>query len=434
MATMMSCNSEEPTASNTLDDQLTELLSSVNNQGKEGFVLPNAEAYNSIPQDPKNPISKAKVALGKLLYHETGLGIKPQNMLTYKTYSCASCHSAAAGFQSGIRQGIGEGGYGYGLRGETRIKDPQCAESELDVQPLKSPSSLNSAFQEVMLWNGQFGATGINVGTEHRWNDGGPLSVNNLGYEGVETQAIAGFSVHRMGVDTTLLKREPYKSMFQKAFPGLTEDVLYAPQTIGLAIAAYERTLLSTEAPFQRWLNDEHTALTERQKQGALLFFGKAECVGCHNGPALNSMAFYAIGFEDLLGPDIINNDPSNAANKGRGAYTKNGTDDYKFKVPQLYNLKDAGFFGHGASFTRIEDVIRYKNSGQPENPRVPSVQLASEFKPLNLSEDEILALTDFVENALYDANLERYEPAKLPSGLCFPNNDMVSRNDRGCN
>ena len=75
----------------------------------------------------------------------------------------------------------------------------------------------------------------------------------------------------------------------------------------GLAVAAYERTVLANQAPFQAWLRGNTGALTDRQKAGATVFFGKAGCVSCHTGPALNSMAFHAIGMNDLDdGPALI--------------------------------------------------------------------------------------------------------------------------------
>jgi cytochrome c peroxidase len=107
----------------------------------------------------------------------------------------------------------------------------------------------------------------------------------------------------------------------------------------------------------------------------------------------------------------------------------------FKFKVPQLYNLKDSPFYGHGGSFTSVREVIEYKNNGQPSNVEViGSSQLASQFGPLGLTEEEVNQLTAFVENALHDPNLHRYEPRSLPSGMCFPNGDSLSMKDLGCN
>jgi cytochrome c peroxidase len=101
--------------------------------------------------------------------------------------------------------------------------------------------------------------------------------------------------------------------------------------------------------------------------------------------------------------------------------------------VPQLYNLKDAPFLGHGASFANVKSVLHYKNKAQPSNANVPRNQLAAEFVPLNLTDEEIHQLVTFVEGALYDPYLTRYVPSALPSGFCFPNNDPLSRLQMGC-
>ena len=77
--------------------------------------------------------------------------------------------------------------------------------------------------------------------------------------------------------------------------------------------------------------------------------------------------------------------------------------------------------------------MVEYFNNGIAENSNVPNGQLAEEFKPLNLTNEEVNQITAFLENALYDDNLKRYEPSSLPTGNCFPNNDPLSRNDLGC-
>jgi cytochrome c peroxidase len=351
------------------------------------------------------------------------------------TYSCASCHHVAAGFQAGLKQGISEGGVGFGLVGEGRILNPKYEEwiDSLDVQPIRTPSSMNTAFQDVMLWNGQFGATGTNAGTEANWTPGTPKQVNELGFQGLETQAIAGFSVHRQFIDEEFLNTyDEYKVMFDNVYGTYDTDEQTLKELTGLAIAAYERTLLATEAPFQKYLKGDRSAMTKEQKKGALLFFGKARCVSCHTGPALNSMEFYALGMNELKGPNTFNTDGEQGARLGRGDFTGNPEDYYKFKVPQLYNLADVGFLGHGGNFNSVKEVVEYKNEAVPQNPEVPAAQLADDFKPLKLTNEEIDQLTTFVEEALYDPNLIRYVPESIPSGNFFPVNDPDSQDDPG--
>lgn len=436
MVLIQSCQKDD-TLTAQLDQQLQNALEQkAGRDGLRDFQLPASNELDRIPQDPRNPLTAEKVALGKLLYHETGLGIAPLKEIGSTTYSCASCHLAAAGFQAGRVQGIGEGGIGIGMRGEGRQKAPAYQGEDLDVQPIRSPTTLNVAYQRNMLWNGQFGATGMNAGTESQWTPGTPKETNHLGYEGVETQAIAGLEVHRQVVTEDLMADLGYKDMFDEVFSDWPADERYTRETAGLAIAAYERTLLSDQAPFQRWLRGEQTAMSDLEKEGAILFFGKADCASCHSGPALNSEAFYALGMNDLdqVAEDVFATDATNLEHRGRGGFTGRDSDLYKFKVPQLYNLKDSPFYGHGSSLRSIREVIAYKNRAEKENPRVPENRLAPQFEPLNLTDEEMDAITAFIETGLYDPNLMRYQPATVMSGLCFPNNDNPSRDDLGCN
>jgi cytochrome c peroxidase len=432
-----SCKDEAPMISEDefLDVKMqVNMLRSAGVESLDFFKMPSSDDLSAIPQDPKNELNPYKVELGRYLYHESGIALNPTKAMSVGTYSCASCHFAAAGFQAGLRQGIGEGGSGFGIKGEGRAINSNYLPTEIDVQPIRTPSAMNAAYQKVTLWNGQFGATGMNTYTQSKWTTGTPIETNHLGYEGLETQAIAGLSVHRMKIDTSLINDAEYKALFDRAFPNFAVNNRYNRETAGLAIAAYERTLLANQSPFQRWVNGEKTALTKQQKEGAIVFFGKGGCGECHTGPALNSMAFYGYGMKDLSGSGTFNVNPNDGAHKGRGGFTKNPNDEYKFKVPQIYNLKDSPHYGHGASFTSVREVIVYKNKGQKENSTVPNFQLALQFKPLNLTDGEIDALTDFIENGLYDPNLMRYQPDYVMSGHCIPDNDPQAKMDLGCN
>ncbi len=431
LLSVMSCVSDDDYVQIPEESYLEKLI--VDLYGStDALIMPLSNELSLIPSDANNPITEEKVALGKFLFHETGIAKNPNMQEGEGTYSCASCHHAAAGFQSGMKQGIGEGGVGYGIAGETRHKNPMYLDQDLDIQPIRSPTILNVAYQEVMLWNGQFGATGINQGTEANWTIGTPIETNNLGFEGVETQAIAGLNVHRLLIEEDFIFNTTYKELFDAAFPNTDPAQRYTRVNAGLAIAAYERTVLPNQAPFQQWLRGNEAAMDNYETKGAELFFGKAECFSCHSGPGLNSMSFFAIGMNDLQGPDVING-VDDFTKKGRGGFTGNSEDDYKFKTPQLYNLKDVTFYGHGGSLTSIKDVIDYKNAGIPENMNVPEVALSGLFSPLNLTDDEVDNLALFLEHALFDNNLQRYEPEELPTGNCFPNADEQSSQDMGC-
>ncbi len=437
MLLFASCQKDDDASSTAnLDAELRQTLRDASGGvGAAHYLLPLSHEFDKIPQDPRNPITQAKIDLGVLLFHETGIGLNPKHTNQTGAYSCASCHFASAGFQAGRHQGIADGGIGFGKNGEGREPDPAYQFSELDVQAIRSPSALNIAYQEAILWNGQFGAVGVNAGTEAAWTDGTPKFVNHLGYHGTESQAIAAQDVHRLLMNQQVCEDLHYRPMFDKAFPTVPAPQRYDKEHAGLAIAAYERVILANQAPFQLWLRGRPNTMSEQEKRGAILFFGKAGCVSCHNGPSLANMEFHALGMKDLFeSSDITYGANSESCeNFGRFCFTKNEADKFKFKVPQLYNLADSPFYGHGASFHTIREVVAYKNAGVKENSNVPDGQLDPRFKPLGLTATEIDEITAFIERSLRDPNLLRYQPLSIRSGNCFPNNDPQSRIDLGC-
>lgn len=421
---------DTPSTPNELDVELENaLVGASNGVGTDYYILPTS--INVVPEDPNNPINSAKVELGKLLYHETGMATNPKKEEGRYTYSCASCHHANGGFQACLPQGISEGGVGFGMHGEGRYPNANYSIAQLDIQPIRTPSILNIAYQPNILWNGQFGATHLNEGTESQWHENSPKVWNHLGFEGTETQAIAGMNVHRLGMEEELFAQ--YEDMFVSAFGNLG-DTLMSNVYVGLAMAAYERTVVASEAPFQKWLRGDRTAMNDKEKRGAIVFFTKGECYQCHNGPALSSMEFHALGMQDLDGPGVYStNFVDQTINLGRGGFTGNADENYKFKVPQLYNLIQSRFYGHGASFHSVEEVIRYKNEAIPANQAVPESQLSDAFYPLELTDQEIEDMAAFIEYGLYDRELSRYVPESTLSGFCFPNNDYRSAQQMGC-
>ncbi|UTP71934.1 hypothetical protein NLG07_07905 [Alteromonas sp. LMIT006] len=402
------------------------------------FALPSETDYANIPADPQNPITEAKITLGKLIFHETGITAGITSMTN--TYSCASCHHAKAGFKAGVAQGIGEGGEGFGMAGEGR-RVADGLDLLADVQPIASPTVLNTAYQEVMAWNGQFGHQEnglVNAGlpVEQLMPEGTPKAANQFGLSGLETQVIAGAGVHRLDVsDTSLLNTHPtYTALLAEAFPQGYASLSVAAAK---AVAAYERSVLANQAPFQRWLQGDNHAMSPQQVAGARVFFGTGQCVSCHTGPALSSPVgavaddlFMAIGFGDLdWNRDIIGMVPEDVR-RGRGGFTGVAMDNYRFKVPTLYNLKDTSILGHGATFSRIDEVVDYKIAGIPQ---VANDNLDPRFMPLSLTEQERADLIAFLSDSLYDDNLARYTVDTLPSELCPINNDTQSRTELGC-
>ncbi|MBR9920053.1 MAG: hypothetical protein GYB31_04380 [Bacteroidetes bacterium] len=415
---------------NPLDHKLRTTLNDLSPSGSyEHFTLPESHDYSNIPQDENNPLTAVKIELGKMLFFETGLALAPLHDESLEGYSCGTCHVPEACFMPERVQGIADGGFGMG---HNREKLDSYEGNEIDAQGVRPLVMLNLAYVPNTTWNGRFGAGGVNTGTEAVWE--GETELNHLGYQGLETQNIEGLHLHRMVVNEDVIDTLGYRQYFDTAFPEMSKEDRYSPLGASFAISAYLRSIVTNKSPFQQWLKGNDEAMTDPEKRGALLFYGKALCYRCHKGPALNAVEFYSLGVKDLYQTgQAFATGPDDPRNLGRGDFTKDPADNHKFKVPQLYNLKDGDFYFHGSSHTDLHDVVEYFNEGVPENPNVPEEQIAPQFHPLYLSHSEMEDLTEFLKHGLYDSDLQRYVPESVLSGNCIPNNDPLSREDLGC-
>ncbi len=427
-----SCTQDKIT--NPLDNEIKgalDILAKTNSY--DYYIFPESDDVLSLPnQDPNNPITLDKVKLGQLLFHETGLAQGASQEISLETYSCSSCHIASAGFTPGRMQGIADGGLGFGANRELwQTYD----ENEIDAQGLRPLTILNVGYMENTLWSGIFGARGVNEGTEHLWGNDPLSEVNHLGFEALESQNIEGLGLHRLEITDKVLDEYGYREHFDLCFPEIPVEERYSVKTASFALGAYLRNVLANEAPLQKFLKGDNSALTEMQKRGALLFLGKARCSTCHNSPSFGNTEFHALGTEDLYHQgEALNTDESDTRNLGRGFFTGEEEDNYAFKVPQLYNIVDYSHFFHGSSKTTVREVIDFKINAKSENSNVADEKLSPYFRKLYLSEEEVEELVDFLENGLRDPNLERYVPQEVLSGNCFPNNDPFSNFQTGCN
>lgn len=432
---LFGCVKDEVVSS--LDTQLERtLLRLSENASMSDYMLPDGSSLAGIPAGIGNAITPEKVELGKLLFYETALGRDAIREGNLRTFSCSSCHVPEAAFTAGAAQGIADGGLGFGEFGQGRQMDGEYQEDEIDAQGARPLSMLGVAYVTNSMWAGRFGARGSNAEVEEVWGVFDPSTeVNHLGLDGLEAQNIEGTIVHRMSTDAYLLDTLGYRGLFNRAFPNFEGEAKYGRIAMSFALSAYLRTLMPNKAPWQEWLRGDKDALTESQKRGAQLFFGKAGCYRCHNGPALNGNTFHAVGVRDLcdVPGGALRTGIDDTRNLGRGDFTRRNEDLYKFKVPQLYNVKDMPFYFHGSSHTDLREVVEYFNAGIPDNERVPTANISDFFHPLNLTDTEVNELTEFLAEGLYDADLQRYVPEQVLSGNCFPNNDAQSRSDMGC-
>ncbi len=433
-----SCVDNTVSSDKQLDFDLRALITTSGFGEEDFYVLPDEDDLDEIPQDRiNNPLTPEKVELGKMLFFETGFATAARKPSGMGTYSCASCHIPEAGFKPGHFQGIADGGNGYGINGEDRTSSSDYQDDEMDVQSARPLSLINVAFVTNTTWNGRFGSGGANVNTDDYWIAKDGTSLNALGYAALETQNIKGLETHRINMTQEVIEDFGYKAMFDAAYPDLTEDERYSNLGGSLAISAYIRTILSNQAPFQKWLKEEDTeAMSLDEKKGAMLFFGKAQCKNCHYEKNLGSNEFHALGVKDMdMRPYYrTTDDELQDRNLGRGAFTGKEEDNYKFKVPQIYNMSDSPFYFHGASVQFLDELLEYKLNAKSENHRVDDSKLSIKFNSVSLSNQEKEQLLLFLNESLRDPNLLRYKPNQILSGNCFPNNDSASRRDIGCN
>ena len=239
--TISSCTKDRQASLIELDDELRSLIERESPDGTlDYYILPDEADYNAIPQDPANPLTAKKVELGKMMFFDTGLAQDAVHPSGIGTYSCGSCHIPEAAFRPGSFQGIADGGAAFGVNGEHRVMNAfDYQESELDVQSARPLSMINVGFVENTFWNGQFGAHGVNEGTEAVWGiSDKPTELNHLGMSGIETQNIEGLKVHRITINEEILTRYGYKSWFDEVFADIPVEERYTIETGSLAYSA----------------------------------------------------------------------------------------------------------------------------------------------------------------------------------------------------
>ncbi len=278
--------------------------------------LPRGFPEPAVPAD--NPMTAEKVALGARLFSDARLSASGR-------HSCESCHSPGRAFTDGLPRSRGDAG---------------------DTLPLNAPTLLNVAYNPSLGWNDPAVRT-----LEEQM--AGPLfneHPRELGLEGREA-----------AVESALAEDAAMASGFAAAFPG--ED---RPVTLGnvvRAIAAYERTLISGDSPFDRYVfGGDSAALSAAQKRGLELFSGRAGCAACHGG--IN----FAGPWVDREAPDA---EPA-FADAGTGVTVR---------VPTLRNVALTGPYLHDGRVETLDDVLaRYEElAHESPDPRLARPALTTD-------------------------------------------------------
>jgi cytochrome c peroxidase len=309
-----------------------------------GFVVPLGLPPVPVPED--NPMSAEKVELGKMLYFD-------KRVSKDGTVSCATCH------------------------------DPQKAWAE------HTPTSEGIAHQK----GGRKAPTVINAtyATSQFW-DGRAKTLEEQATGPVENPIEMG---HTMEAVVAAFSKIPgYQERFQAVFgTGVTKE------GFAKAIAAFERTILSGDSPYDRFVQGDRSALGEAQKRGWELF--RNNCSGCHTPPLFSSYTFCNAG----VGMDKSNPD------EGRTEVTGRERDLGKFRVPALRNVADLYPYFHDGSTARLEDAVALMAGGGKDNANL-SAMLKS-VRENNLGEKDRQDLVEFLK--ALSGKYPVIEPPALP-------------------
>ena len=230
-----------------------------------------------------------------------------------------------------------------------------------------------------------------------------------------------------------------YRDLFARAYPAVRRWDDFHFGHAARAIAAFESTAFDTRgAAFDAWLDGDATALTDDQKRGGILFYGRADCSRCHGGPRFTDGRHHAIGVPQVgPGKDFPFEDT------GRALVTGDPADRYRFRTPTLRNVAETGPWMHDGAYTSLEAAVRHyvdpeaSLRGYDETQLAPLLQPLVDRDPLRiaararaispivrdgvpLSDDEVGQLVAFLRS-LTDAgvlDLPALEPEAVPSGL----------------
>ena len=298
----------------------------------DGHTIPDIGPLpTTVPIPSGNLNYAAKVSLGKQLYFDGRLSKN-------NAISCAFCHNPMAGFADPNQTSVGVSGERGGRQ---------------------SPTVYNTAFNLFQFWDGRAGS----------------LEEQAIGpiHNPVEMAETHDNVVPKIG------KIKGYQELFQKVF-----GTGVSLQGIAEAIAAFERTIISTNSSFDKFVLGDSQAMGEDAQHGMAVFKGKGRCILCHNGSNFTDNQFHNTGVPQV-GPM--------EEDLGRYEVTRRDADKGAFKTPTLRSIIETAPYMHDGAFKTLEEVVDFYDKGGNANPN-----LDRRIKPLALSPQEKTDLIAFLK------------------------------------
>ncbi|HEC23197.1 MAG TPA: c-type cytochrome [Chloroflexi bacterium] len=341
-------------------------------EGEEAAAEPEAESpypplavLPPVPFPLDNPYTPEKAELGRLLYFDT-------RMSGDGSLSCNSCHPASDG-SWGIASPIS-----FGYPGSTHWRN--------------ASTIINSAYYTHLNWDGS-------APSLERQNNG------------AWTGAVAG-NVDPAMAEERLAQVPEYVRLFNEVFGDEYPTYMHAL----MAVATFQRTIVSRNVPFDAYLQGDENAISEEARRGYELFTGRANCIACHNGPLISDDSFHNLGVPEYPG---FQNNPLNqitfrfeqwakgvpdeiyyTATRDLGLYyiTKQEEDMGRFRTPGLRDVCYTAPYMHNGVFATLEEVVAFYNAGGGDDPNKDPL-----MQPLNLTAQEQADLVAFLESLCGD-------------------------------
>ena len=332
------------------------------------LTIANPPGLPPVPVPTDNPPTAETIALGRRLYYDPILSVD-------NTISCASCHHPDFGFSDGKQVSMG-------VRGQTGTRN--------------APTVFNAAYFTAQFW------------------DGRALSLEKQAEGPVQNPVEMAHTLK--GVEDKLMADPSYRAEFERAFgPG---RITY--ERVEKAIAAFERTVISGDSPFDRYFyGKDEIALSDAAKRGLAIFRDpkKGNCTACHTlgeqYALFTDNKFHNLGVGVKVGPtgEPLLTDP------GRYDVTKAEADRGAFKTPSLRNIALTAPYMHDGSLKTLKDVIDFYVGGGNSNPH-----LDKEIHALNfLTGKEREDLLAFLESLTGEIPSNVGPPQKAQPGKAEP-------------
>jgi len=264
------------------------------------------------PAPANNPTTAEKVELGKILYFDPRLS-------STGTVSCNSCHNVMLG-------GEDNRAFSMGVNGQLGGRS--------------APTVWNSAFNSVQFWDGR--ADSLEAQAEGPVTAGVEMGMKNWDEVVARLETIPGYAI-----------------AFKSAFG---EKAVISKENATKAIAAYERTLITPNSPYDRYVKGDKAAMNEQQIRG-MNTFAQTGCTSCHsgaafNGPTMPAGSGFYVNFPTFTDSAYVAQ-YNLLKDKGRGEVTQNSADDHKYKIPVLRNIALTAPYFHNGSVKTLDEAVR---------------------------------------------------------------------------